>query len=212
MEIIAATVSVNYSDILELMLHQNAKLLHTWIIVTSPEDTKTIELVERSGIKNIKLLLYDGFHENGAIFNKGGAVCYAQTYIENNYENANILLLDSDIYLPDGLSTKLPAALEDDTLYGTSARVDYWTRDDFINDTNPHMYHWGHGFVGFFQLYKQNNSFKYPASYNCADCDNHFRERYSKRVNLNYYVKHLGKDGENWNGRHITPPSADFSS
>ena len=61
MEIIAITVCVNYDDILEQMLVQNSKFLHRWFIVTSPEDTKTIHLIENSGKENIQLLIYNDF-------------------------------------------------------------------------------------------------------------------------------------------------------
>ncbi len=201
MEIIAVTVSVNYSDILAHMLHQNAKFFHTWLIVIDPADERTIELIEQSGLTNVKMLAYTGFRENGAAFNKGGAVNYAQTYIENTYTDANILVIDSDIYLPDDFSEKLPECLEPNKLYSTAARFDYWTLDDFLKNQNPHKYIWGNGFVGFFQLYKQNNSCKYPSSYNCSDCDNEFRVLFPTWITLDMSVRHLGRDGENWNGR-----------
>ena len=47
MDIIAITISVNYSDILEHMLEQNSKILHKWFIVTTTADTKTITLLEK---------------------------------------------------------------------------------------------------------------------------------------------------------------------
>ena len=81
MDILAITVCVHYDDILAHMLEQNAKFLHTWFIVTSPDDTKTIRLIEASGKSNIKLLVYTDFHKNKAKFNFGGARAFAQNYI-----------------------------------------------------------------------------------------------------------------------------------
>lgn len=204
MDIIAISVSVNYADILEQIIQQNAKLLHTWIIVTSPEDAKTIQVIENAGCANVVTLLYEHFYVSGAAFNKGGAVHYAQTYIQNNFTDANILLLDSDIYLPDNFKEALPAALEKDTLYGVNQRLDYWTTEDFVNNKNPHVYpnNKGYdGFVGFFQLYKQNNAKKYEFSYNCAKCDDAFTKKFVKRVRIPITVKHLGRDKINWDGR-----------
>jgi hypothetical protein len=201
MDIIAITVSVNYADILTHMLHNNAQFFRIWFIVVDPADAKTVELIEKSGLKNVEILLYTGFQKNGAIFNKGGAINYAQTYIENIYTDANILLIDSDIYLPDDFSKKLPAYLEKNTLYGTTARIDYWSVNDFVTNKNPHKYAQGNDFVGFFQLYKQDNLRKYPSSYNCSGCDDYFRETFPKRVRLNISVRHLGRDRVNWNGR-----------
>ena len=46
MDIIALSVSVNYDDILKHLIEQNSKFFLKWFIITSPEDTKTIELIK----------------------------------------------------------------------------------------------------------------------------------------------------------------------
>ena len=200
MEIIAITVSVNYDDILQHMIHQNLKFLHKWVIVTSPEDTKTINLILNVGSEKIQTLIYPDFYKNNASLNKGGALLFAANYIEENYAYTNILFLDGDIYLPDNFVEKLPFSLEDDTLYG-SKRTDYWTLEDFKNETNPHpkknVY-----FQGFFQLYKQNKKYKYKDSNDCSTCDDVFRDKFKKKIMLDIYVKHLGQNGPNWRGRN----------
>ena len=65
--------------------------------------------------------------------------------------------MDSDISLPDNFKEKLPMFLDDDTLYG-SQRIDYWSLENFKNETNGHPIN-GSYFIGFFQLYKQNKTF-----------------------------------------------------
>jgi len=50
MDIIAITVSVNYSDILKHMIDQNSKFFKVWYIVTSPEDKETVRLIEEKNI------------------------------------------------------------------------------------------------------------------------------------------------------------------
>lgn len=202
MDIIAITISVNYSDILEHMLEQNSKFLHKWFIVTTTADTKTIALLEKyKDTDKIHILLYDNFITNECKFNKGGAVKFAQDYIDTLYKDANILMLDSDIYLPDNFLDCLPSMLEPDTLYGAYERLDYWSLYEFRTNMNPHSYLFGSNFVGFFQLFKQHTKYNYEDSQNCTTCDNTFRELFEQKVHLNLSVKHLGKDSVNWDGR-----------
>ena len=194
-EIIAVTTSVNYHDILKHNL-DNLKHFKIWYIIVSPEDDGTVSLVR--DIPNIKILIYDGFYKN-AKFNFGGSRLFAQEYINKNHESSNILFLDADIYLPSNLN--LPLVIENDTIYGTSERIDYHTLDDFINGKNPHKYRGGHHFNGFFQLYKQSPKYLYKNSDNCSQCDGDFRDLFKNKINLNLSVKHLGQDGIHWNGR-----------
>jgi len=200
MEIIALTICVNYSDILKHVLERNASLLNTWYIVTSPDDKETVKLIHESKLPNVRLLFFTKFYLN-ATFNKGGAVRFAQEFINGCYSDANILILDADILLPSDFKEALPAALEDNTLYGVSTRIDYLTLDDFINKTNPRKYKSDRRFLGFFQLYKQNSKYLYKNSKNCARCDDEFRELFIKRINISTTVDHLGEEVVNWNGR-----------
>jgi hypothetical protein len=199
MDIIATTVCVNYHDILKHML-PNSKFFSKWYIVTSPEDKNTTALIKDSRLKNIEILLYPDFYKK-AKFNKGGAVRFAQKYIEKEHKSCNLLLLDADICLPDNFTSKLPDKLELDTLYGVSGRFDYWTLDDYKNKKNPHSYLHGHNCVGFFQLYKESSKYIYKNSQNCSKCDSEFIKLFKKKVNLKLSVSHLGKDEINWNGR-----------
>lgn len=199
MELIAITVCVNYDDILAHMIQQNLKFLHKWYIVTSPEDSKTRQLINKVDNDKMEILIYTDFYKNSSQFNKGGAVLFAQSYIEEHYTSANILLLDGDIYLPDNLPDKLPKYLEDDVIYGAQ-RTDYWTLNDFENKINPHPMI-NPIFYGYFQLYKQYKNYTYNDSYNCSQCDDLFRDKFKNRIMLDVCVKHLGQDGLNWNGR-----------
>ena len=180
-DIVAITVAVNYADILKHVLNQNSTFFKKWIIVTSPNDVQTISLIKNSGNQNIQMLIFNYFHIKGCKFNKGGAVKYAQEYVYNNYKDTNILILDADILLPSDFLTKLPASLENNSLYGASERLDYWSVDDFNNGTNPHIHPGSKKFIGFFQLYKQNAAFKYERSINCSKCDDKFRDMFKKK-------------------------------
>lgn len=202
MDIIAITVSVNYSDILEHMIAQNIRFLQKWFIITTESDIKTIELVKKYKDK-IDILIYNDFYINNCKFNKGGAIKFAQDYLDIHHKNANILVLDSDIYLPDNFIECLPSILEPNTLYGVLERLDYWSLDDYIKKINPYKYPHGGSFVGFFQLYKQDSKYKYNHSENCAKCDDHFRNLFNNKIQLEISINHLGKDSVNWDGRTI---------
>lgn len=198
-EIIAITVCVNYHDILNNVLEHNSYFFKLWYIVTSPEDTETINLIKNKGLPNVKILIYNDFFTN-AKFNKGGAVKFAQEHIDKNYNSQTILIMDSDIYLPDNFLEKIPKKLEDNTLYGVKEKRDFWSLDEFLNNENGHYCNESQTFIGFFQLYKQGRQ-KYEKSYNCSNCDNVFRELFPNKIILDLYVKHLGRVGINWDGR-----------
>lgn len=205
-DIIAITICVNYSDILKHVICQNIKFFRLWYIVTDENDTETIELINNFKLNtpekcnNISILIYKNFYDK-VKFNKGGAIKFAQEYTHQHHENSNVLLIDSDIYLPDNFLDKIPNKIELRTLYGVSERLDYWSKEDYFNDVNPHIYPYGNKFVGFFQLYNNNLFNTYQDSKNCSECDMKFIRLFRKKVNLDLSVKHLGKEGVNWNGR-----------
>jgi len=199
MHVIAITVCVNFSDILQHMIEQNSKFLKKWYIVTSPEDSETMQCVAVANKPNIELLLYKDFYTN-ATFNKGGALRFAQQHIDTIYTSANLLILDADMYLPDNFQEILPPALEPDTVYGMTLRLDYWSLDDFLQEKNPRPHGGSKGIIGCFQLYKQS-SYLYDKSHNCSHCDTVFADSFPKRANLNIVVKHLGRGMIHWNGR-----------
>jgi hypothetical protein len=201
MEIITITICVNYHDILKYMIKQNSKFFKKWYIVTSPEDIETKKLIENENNPIIEILIYNDFYNNST-FNKGGALRYAQNYIDTKYNSSNILILDADIYLPNNFMDLIPEKLEYNTIYGIYKRVDFWNTYDFIYNRNPHIYRYGSCIVGFFQLYNQTSTNKYQNSVNCSKCDDIFRELFPIKKILKLIVKHLGKDKVNWNGRN----------
>ena len=202
MDIIAITICVNYDDIFKYMLQQNLKFFKKWYVVTKIEDTATINLINELNNTTIEILYYNDFYTN-TIFNKGGALLFAQEYIDKHYTDANILILDADIFLPDDFTKRLPMILKQDTLYGTSERLDYNSISELINNIKPFTYGHGDKFAGFFQMYKQC-SYRYQNSQHCGHCDIHFRDKFSKKYKLNLSVKHLGINWVNWNGRDYT--------
>jgi hypothetical protein len=202
-EIICITVSTKYDDILKICLPQNIKFFKKWYIVTDPADLATIQLVRAAN--NCDLLFFN-FYEGGSKFNKGGAIRMAQLHVNAIHPNSNILLLDSDIFLPDNFGTIMNSiSIEDNTLYGVASRTDYFTIRNLRQNKPSKVYNLTKEFVGFFQLYRNNDpKYLYEDSYNCAICDNKFVELFAHDKCLNIadlHVKHLGRPEVNWDSR-----------
>jgi len=206
-DIIAITISTNYDDILKLIIQQNAKFLKKWIIITDENDTKTIDVIKEANCSNIELLYYN-FYSNTVrkfIFNKGGAVRYGQKYVYSKPENSDslILILDSDIYLPDNFTECINnKIIEDNILYGSSKRLDYWSEEHFNKNKVDYHYFYSKLVLGYFQLYKFNSKCVYNDSNDCSGCDKIFTGSFKKLELIdNLEVKHLGKACVNWKGR-----------
>jgi hypothetical protein len=200
---IGITISTNYDDILNIIMPQNHKFFEKWYIVTDKHDFDTINVINKYNFPNVITLFYD-FHENNKIFNKGGAIRYCQKEIIGNLDyNGNIVILDSDIYLPDNfIEIVKDIIINDNTIYGTNKRYDYYSYDNFKNNIINLDYPWSKMFQGYFQFYKYDKNKLYNESDNCAKCDLQFLNFFSNKVILsNLNVSHLGKNAVNWNKR-----------
>lgn len=208
MDIIGITISVNYDDILNYIIRQNTKFLKEWVIVTSTDDKATISLINEAKLNNITILYFDDFKRD-AVFNKGGALRFGQEYIIKKYKkrkNIAVLILDSDIYLPDRFQKIITNLdIKEDTIYGCPIRHDYHKIGDFLKSINKHIDYNGEAIIGFFQLYKLSDKYKYNNSYNCSSCDNDFTGLFSNRYFIEKLsVSHLGRAFINWDGRNKT--------
>ena len=199
---IAITVSTNYDDILGVILPQNQKFFKIWFIITDINDKDTINTVNKYSFENVILLFYD-FYRDNKIFNKGGAIRYCQDEIISNlnYEGM-VLLLDSDIFLPDNFMEITREATDKDTLYGTNQRYDYHSYKHFRQNIVDSYYTYSRHYHGYFQLYKYDKNKLYKESHNCSECDLQFLKYFSKKQILSdLNVSHLGKCVVNWNKR-----------
>jgi hypothetical protein len=207
-KIIAITVSTNYSDLLEFILPQNYKFFYKWYIITSENDQKTIDVINKFQKENIEIIFYDFYksfsYKSLSIFNKGGAINYVQKLVYNISENIDklILILDSDIFLPDNFINIIDKInFVDNTLYGPQNRYDYYSYNNFESNLIDSKYSVG-GFEGYFQLYKFNSRYLYNNSKDCSICDITFRNKFKNKITISdLIVKHLGKGGVNWKGR-----------
>lgn len=206
---IGITVSTRYAKLLEKVIHQNQRFFDTWLIVTSEDDAETLCVIRESGYKHIIPLFFD-FKAGGKVFNKGGAIRYAQLELPKyaSGSDTRVLILDSDIYLPDRLLDMLPEHVPVSYLYGVSQRNDYYSWDHFTKNkidrtyigstTTDRFLH----FVGFFQLYSSKSLTFYPDSETCAECDMRFANGFTHTIVIpGLEVSHLGVDGKHWKGR-----------
>jgi hypothetical protein len=216
--LIGITVSTKYDDILNLIIYQNIHFFTKWYIITDINDIKTINVIKNVHNENIEILYYD-FWQDKAKFNKGGAIKYAQNIVYEKYKNENIfvLLLDSDIYLPNHFLEIYKNVIDSETndqleninqyfLYCPEHRYDYSKYSDFINYKNFQVYYLDQKYMGFFQLYFVNknnpNKLYYDNSVNCASCDSIFRNKFTnKKIIKDLIVSHLGIPKVNWNTR-----------
>ena len=87
-------ICVNYSDFLAHTLPYNKTHFDNLIVITDTKDIKTKKLCEYYHVKCIQT---DIFYENGDNFNKGAAINYGLSQLENK---GWVIHLDADIYLP----------------------------------------------------------------------------------------------------------------
>jgi len=205
LEIIAITVSVNYSDLLDIIIPENYKFFKKWYIITEQTDSNTLAIINKYNYSNIELVFYN-FKNNNKIFDKGGGIKYVQS--EFIKDNDLVILLDSDIILPHNFNeivNTIPINLN--TLYGAKGRYDYYTMEHLSNNIIDNKENNDSVFIiGYFQLYIHSSHILYSNSENCAICDLEFNHYFAKKIHIdNLYVKHLGKGGINWNGRKSDP-------
>jgi hypothetical protein len=141
-------------------------------------------------------------------FDKGGGILSAQKKVPLDHDATNddlILLLDSDIVLPDNFIEVLSGyEIKSDTLYGAN-RCDYLFYKDFLEDKDSTLYRVLEC-AGFFQLYRYDPTKLAKRTHDCGWVDLEFANQFKKREVINgLSVKHLGMAGINWEGK--TTPS-----
>jgi len=199
--IIAITISTNYEDLLPYIVEANAKFFKHWYIVTEESDKATQEICSK--YSNIEILFFT-FKTAQSAFNFGGARRFAQQIAHDKFKDDLILILDSDICLPENFKQIIDSSsLEAEVIYGATRRLVYNLKD-YINNNKEHCSldkRWENEnkVIGFFQLYKSSNLYK--DSYNCAETDEQFAQQFTSCKFLDLIVDHIGTPGQDWNGR-----------
>jgi hypothetical protein len=196
---IAITVSTNYHDLLPIVYHHNKDYFKHWVFVTDRGDAETINFLSTK--PNVTILFWD-FQNHRNIFDKGGAIRYAQTFAYEKYPDDWYLIIDSDICLPREFSHFTAVFLptyDVNLIYGLDERLDFESLEDFHNYTNYKKYEHGERVDGYFQLYK--DKFFYNTSRDASNCDNEFAKRFPGRnLILGIPCVHLGNKSH-WNGK-----------
>jgi hypothetical protein len=225
MRIEAVTVCINYADFLEQAIPHNLPHLDRWVIVTTPNDGRTIGLCKKWSISHVETNVLDEHPEDK--FNKGRAINVGLSHLR---QGDWLLHLDADTVLPERCKDMLTRArLDPVCLYGAD-RVDCKSPDLWQNHqatappqwrhhyllTPPQMplsarlVHWDHGYcpIGYFQLWHSSQQKIYPATTGTSEhSDVMFAIQWprAKRVLLPEVVcVHLSTAdnmGANWKGR-----------
>lgn len=200
-EIIAVTVSTNYADKLSFII-DNAKFFKKWYFVTKSNDFDTINFLKNTKYNNIEILFYDDFHINGAKFNCAGARNFAQNILHKLYPDYWILMLDSDIILPNNFDIYIKDKMYINKLYGL-IRYNCNTKNDLINNKYENsIYDSVYSFIGYFQLYFDKTKYYQNFSNYCGDYDMPFICNFKNReIFKNIFCIHLGISNINWDGR-----------
>jgi hypothetical protein len=194
MTIVAIITSVNYADYLPPCLHSLANVVDSAIVVTKAHDA-SFEVAIRYGATP---MLFDGWHDRDAAFNKAGAVRFAQEQVYANEPDAWYLVVDADIVMPTNAREVIEQhATDAETLYGAS-RADFHTFEE-LQAGKPSKTYAGI-FAGFFQLYRRHAL--YPEwSHSAEACDLAFAKQFASCVMLPMTVGHCGVERVNWEGR-----------
>lgn len=211
--LIAITVCVNYSDMLELAIKKNLNDLENWHIITSHKDNNTKNLCKKY---NINYYITDSFYKKNCSFNKAAAL---NEFLYNLYHHQTlnnfewILLLDADIILNNSIQvfTEYIDTYPNtkDYLYSCRRKI-FKNEIDYLNDIG---YVENINFIGYFQLFHYSKIKKdldtnqqiFFEHNNASKYDDIFRDKYwpsrKQRIALNSVAYHLGPIATNWNGR-----------
>jgi hypothetical protein len=191
-------VSVNYNDYLLLSLNNNIKYFENITIITSSDDILCQKICDKFGVV---CLVTDTMYDNGDYFNKGKAINFGLQNIENP---DLVLILDADIVITKEIDLD---KLNDDVFYYTGRyfcnnyeSYHKWENNEIeLSEIGEYESHNG---LGYFQLFKYDSNKLYPENFKDASwSDLIFRDKYTKRIKLDYDVIHLGDIAVNWKGR-----------
>ena len=102
-KLIAALVSVNYSDFLELVLPFNTKIFDTIYVITTKEDEECIDICSKYDNVDCFIVGDTVLKKNNASFNRGAAYNLLFDKLSLEEYDEWICLTDSDIIFPPNL-------------------------------------------------------------------------------------------------------------
>jgi hypothetical protein len=207
MEVRGITISVGYADALRITLPRNVGKLSECMVVTSPTDVGTLEVVQ--SVPGVRLHVTDAFTRHGAWFNKGLAF---EEAMDTYGRHDQLCIWDADIVFPSVIPWE---AMRPNQLNGARRRVllDPSEFRDGLDWRNLQIHRDG-GPIGFFQCFNADDpvlrdrrpwyNVNFP---HAGGCDAEFIQHWpvSHRCVLMIDVLHLGRPDMNWFG---TSPEA----
>lgn len=203
----AITCCVGYDDYLGYTLGAMRKHCDRVLVVTTPEDDRTIQLAEN---RAAEVLTTRMFTWNGSSFNRGAALEWALSKVD--WEGW-IALIDADVLLPDDADFN---GMEVGTLYGARRRILEnptmltFAPQDYLLMTD--QYEWNGSTVAFgghLLVFHTDDPVLterpwYPTNWkHCGGSDSDFITKWApeNQKRLPFDVLHLGPVKENWHGR-----------
>lgn len=200
----------NYDDFLEITLPLNKSHFDRIVVVTRPEDERTIKVCKDN---EIEFVFSDKFTLGGP-FNMGAAT---NDGLEALKPTDWVIKLDADIVLPDDFRSRIETIeLSPEFFYGiTRKMVPTFETWKTYKDTGVEKFHKETFIVGcgYFQMVNAKSSViharghwysdKFPTA---GDVDVEFKHAWSQNGNLlelPFDVLHLGESWRNWSGRVI---------
>lgn len=204
----ALIVSVEYSDYLSMTLAHNRPLLSDIMVVTAPQDKKTIAVAQEH---EARIHLTEAFYRRGAYFNKFAAI---EEGLDVFGRHGWILLMDADICIPHFRHNFTPRIGQ---IYTPYRRI---LKNVDLAEGIPEQRKWAQNkrplmkteSPNFFQLFHASDRALGAPPWHSLDwtwagsSEGVFQDRWSAsaRVRPPFEVLHLGRNGTNWAGR-VTP-------
>lgn len=201
------TISVDYSDILEITLKRNIKHFKKFVVVTSHADFATVEVCSR--VPGVVCYQTSAFYSDGAIFRKWLAL---EEGLDVLGRSEWISVIDADIVLPNEIDFS-GATLGN--LYTPRRRmltdITKWREHvDGERDWSDLPLKRNEEFAGYFQLFHASDPVLHGKKHwygidwvHAGGGDSEMAAHWPlrNRVRPPFEVLHLGEDGKNWCGR-----------
>ena len=218
LSLVGICVSYDYFDTLQFMLPVNHSHFEKLYVITQEDDINTINLCKT--FDNVIVLLYD-FKKENKLFDKYGALNYAQEIAYRDYPESWYLIIDSDIILPNNIiDILIKENLNSECIYGAirnnvlkssellNKKELIRNQPEFIfNDITHDVAKSGSpSILGCFQLYKKKDIFHRTTLLNAGFGDYRFgHDNFTRFCNLeNIHYFHLGEGGVNWNKKVVS--------
>jgi len=196
-------VSTKYARKLRLVLEACAKStsIVRILVATDSKDLETQRVLAEFPTVEPHFV---NFSHMGSTFDKGCALKTLQTHVHLDTTLDAILILDSDIVLPDTFDSLLGVSkFQKGHLYGPRTRFLVYSQTEFeTNMLSRRDFPKFSSIIGFFQMYTKPFLHTYEHSKNASACDMEFANKWNrtKQHRLQVDVVHLGRINTNWNG------------